>query len=234
MQLFITAFSLGLLGSFHCLGMCGPIAFSLPSKNNKLLAGILYNLGRVITYASFGLLFGIIGQGLKTATTQQFLSIAFGALLIIGVLIPSSFLNQFKISSFFVKAVGQLKHSLSKFIHQKGILSLLIIGLLNGLLPCGLVYAAIGGSIATGNMSDGVLFMIAFGFGTIPMMFAAIYFSNFISLKFRNQVRKIVPVLLVVMGLQLIVRGLNLNIPYLSPKINVERPFIQDCEPGTN
>lgn len=230
MQLFITAFSLGLLGSFHCLGMCGPIAFTLPVKNNRFLSALLYNSGRIITYSTFGLLFGVIGQGLKTATTQQFLSIAFGVLLIVGTLVPTRFLNQFKVSGYFVKAVSQLKFTLSKFIHQKGVLSLLVIGLLNGLLPCGLVYAAIGGSIATGNTSDGVLFMAAFGSGTLPMMFTAIYFSNFISVKFRNNVRKILPILLVIMGLQLIVRGLNLNIPYISPKINVEKPFIQECE----
>ncbi len=230
MQLFLTAFSLGLLGSFHCLGMCGPIAFTLPVKNNRFLSALLYNSGRIITYSTFGLFFGVIGQGLKTATTQQFLSIAFGVLLIVGTLVPTRFLNQFKVSGYFVKAVSQLKFTLSKFIHQKGVLSLLVIGLLNGLLPCGLVYAAIGGSIATGNTSDGVLFMAAFGSGTLPMMFTAIYFSNFISVKFRNKVRKILPVLLVIMGLQLIVRGLNLNIPYISPKINVEKPFIQECE----
>ncbi|MCB0409269.1 MAG: sulfite exporter TauE/SafE family protein [Flavobacteriales bacterium] len=230
MQLFITAFSLGLLGSFHCLGMCGPIAFTLPVKNNRFLSAILYNSGRIITYSAFGLLFGVIGQGLKTATTQQFLSIAFGVLLIVGTLLPTRFLNQFKVSGYFVKAVSQLKFTLSKFIHQKGVLSLLVIGLLNGLLPCGLVYAAIGGSIATGNTTDGVLFMASFGSGTLPMMFTAIYFSNFISVKFRNKVRKILPVLLVIMGLQLIVRGLNLNIPYISPKINIEKPFIQECE----
>ena len=181
MQLFITAFSLGLLGSFHCLGMCGPIAFTLPVKNNRFLSAILYNSGRIITYSTFGLLFGVIGQGLKTATTQQFLSIAFGVLLIVGTLLPTRFLNQFKVSGYFVKAVSQLKFTLSKFIHQKGVLSLLVIGLLNGLLPCGLVYAAIGGSIATGNTTDGVLFMASFGSGTLPMMFTAIYFSNFIS-----------------------------------------------------
>lgn len=230
MHLLITAFSLGLLGSFHCLGMCGPIAFALPVKNNRLLSAVLYNLGRIITYSTFGLLFGIIGQGLKTATTQQFLSIAFGMLLIVGTLLPTPFLNRFRISGYFTKAVHQLKTTLSKFIQQKGTFSLLVIGLLNGLLPCGLVYAAIGGSIATGDVYNGVLFMASFGLGTFPMMFAAIFFSNFISIKFRNTVRKILPVLLIIMGLQLIVRGLNLNIPYLSPKISVERPFIQECE----
>lgn len=230
MQLFITAFSLGLLGSFHCLGMCGPIAFTLPVKNNRFLSAILYNSGRIITYSTFGLLFGFIGQGLKTATTQQFLSIAFGSLLIIGTILPAKFFNKFQVSAYFTKAVSQLKFTLSKFIHQKGVFSLLIIGLLNGLLPCGLVYAAIGGSIATGNTYDGILFMASFGLGTLPMMFTAIFFSNFISVKFRSVVRKLLPILLVIMGLQLIIRGLNLNIPYLSPKINVERPFIQECD----
>ena len=120
-------------------------------------------------------------------------------------------------------------NGLGKLLKSSSTSNLLLIGLLNGLLPCGLVYAAIGGSIATGNTTDGALFMLAFGLGTLPMMFSAVLLSNFISLKFRNRIRKVIPVFIVLLGCLFIVRGLNLNIPYLSPKINVERPFIQDC-----
>jgi hypothetical protein len=106
----------------------------------------------------------------------------------------------------------------------------LLIGLLNGVLPCGLVYAAIGGSIATGKTIDGALYMFAFGLGTLPMMFTAVMLSNFITIGFRNKIKKLIPVFVIILGCLFILRGLNLNIPYLSPKINVVQPFIQDCD----
>jgi sulfite exporter TauE/SafE len=233
MELFITAFTIGLFGSFHCIGMCGPIAFALPVKSNSLFfritSGILYNTGRLTTYVLFGLLFGSIGQGISTASTQQIISITLGIIFILSVVIPKSILNKINPTSNIGFFISKVKNSLGKLMTSSSTPNLLLIGLLNGLLPCGLVYAAIGGSIATGNITKGALFMLAFGLGTLPMMFSAVLLSNFISLNFRNKIRKIIPIFIILLGCLFIVRGLNLNIPYISPKINVERPFIQDC-----
>ncbi|MBL4592400.1 MAG: sulfite exporter TauE/SafE family protein [Flavobacteriales bacterium] len=233
MELFVTAVTIGLVGSFHCIGMCGPIAFALPIKSNtlyhRIISGVLYNSGRLTTYILFGLLFGIIGQGISTASTQQTISIILGVIFILSVIIPKSIINKISPTNTIGFYISKVKNGLGKLLKSSSTSNLLLIGLLNGLLPCGLVYAAIGGSIATGNTTDGALFMLAFGLGTLPMMFSAVLLSNFISLKFRNRIRKVIPVFIVLLGCLFIVRGLNLNIPYLSPKINVERPFIQDC-----
>lgn len=234
MQLFITAFTIGLVGSFHCIGMCGPIAFALPVKStsffHKIISAILYNSGRLTTYVLFGLLFGIIGQGISTASTQQTISIALGVILIFSVILPKSVINKINPTSTIGFYISKVKTSLGKLLQSSSTPNLIFIGLLNGLLPCGLVYAAIGGSIATGSVTDGALFMLAFGLGTLPMMFSAVLLSNFISLSFRNKIRKTIPVFVIILGVLFIVRGLNLNIPYLSPKIDVARPFIQDCD----
>ena len=233
MQLFITAFTIGLVGSFHCIGMCGPIAFALPIKSNTLFSriysGLLYNSGRFTTCVLFGLLFGIIGQGISTASTQQTISIVLGVVLILSVLLPKSLVNKINPTGTVGFYISKVKNSLGKLLKSSSTPNLILIGLLNGLLPCGLVYAAIGGAIATGEVTSGALFMLAFGLGTLPMMFSAVLLSNFISLSFRNRIRKMIPVFVIILGCLFIVRGLNLNIPYLSPKIDVAQPFIQDC-----
>jgi len=233
MELFITAFTIGLVGSFHCIGMCGPIAFALPSKSkaahHKVISGVVYNVGRITTYVIFGLLFGIIGQGISTAGSQQTISIILGVVFILSVIVPKSMLNKINPTGTIGFYISRVKNSLGKLLRSSSISNLVLIGLLNGLLPCGLVYAAIGGSIATGNAADGAFFMMAFGLGTLPMMFSAVLISNFISINFRNRIKRIIPVFIVLMGCLFILRGLNLGLPYLSPKINVVQPFIQDC-----
>ncbi len=232
MELFITAFAIGLFGSFHCIAMCGPIAFALPVKNNtpffRLISGFIYNTGRIATYVLFGILFGSLGQGVSMAITQQVISIFIGIVFILSVIIPKAFINKIKPTnnlSFFSK----IKNNFGKLFHTSSTFNLFLIGLLNGLLPCGLVYAAIGGAIATGNVFQGALFMLFFGIGTLPMMFSAVLLSNFVTINFRNKIKKIIPFFILLLGLLFILRGLNLNIPYLSPKINVQRPFITNC-----
>lgn len=234
MELYITAFTIGLVGSFHCIGMCGPIAFALPIKKNtpfhRILSGVIYNSGRITTYVLFGLLFGTLGQGISTASTQQAISITLGVIFILSVVLPKSLVNKINPTSNIGFFISKVKTGLSKLLSSSSTPNLILIGLLNGLLPCGLVYAAIGGSIATGNTTEGALYMLVFGLGTLPMMFTAVLITNFISINFRNRIKKMIPIFVILLGVLFIVRGLNLNIPYLSPKINVVQPFIQDCD----
>lgn len=234
MELYITAFSIGLLGSFHCIGMCGPVAFALPVKStaifHRILSAIFYNIGRISTYIILGLLFGVLGQGISTASTQQNISIILGIVFILSVLIPKSLLQKINPTHTIGSYVNSIKATLGKLFNSSSTPNLLLIGLLNGLLPCGLVYAGIGGALATGSFTKGALFMLFFGLGTLPMMFAAVMLSNFITTNFRNKIRKLIPVFLFLLGCLFILRGLNLNIPYISPKINIERPFVQNCD----
>ncbi|HKJ07404.1 MAG TPA: sulfite exporter TauE/SafE family protein [Flavobacteriaceae bacterium] len=219
--MFWTALVLGLAGSFHCIGMCGPIAFVLPvSKNSKskmFLQIGLYHFGRLLSYSLIGVLFGLIGRGLYLAGFQQRLSILIGILMIFLAIIPLSYLTKFNISKPLYKIINQIKLKLGLYLNKKSSKALFLIGFFNGFLPCGLVYMALIGAIASGNLIGGATYMFLFGVGTIPLMTAAVLLGNFVNLSVRRKIQKIIPVFVVVIGLLFILRGLGLGIPYISP-----------------
>ena len=236
MAFWIAAISLGLFGSFHCLGMCGPIALALPVQQFEPLTRVvgifIYNLGRAITYALFGILFGLLGQAFFMGGFQQVLSISVGILLLLSVFLPSFFTSfRFK---FYQNFNFQLKAVFQDLFRKKGVPVLFLIGLLNGLLPCGLVYVAIAAATATGNYLNGALFMLVFGLGTFPVMVALPFFGQFIKVKYRNQIRKAVPVMVSLMALLFILRGLNLGIPYLSPRTNGPGKNSMECHSASS
>ncbi|PHQ57069.1 MAG: hypothetical protein COC16_02090 [Lutibacter sp.] len=216
-----TALVLGLVGSFHCIGMCGPIAFVIPidrsSKTNMFFQIFLYNFGRLITYSFIGLLFGFIGKGLYLAGFQQRLSILMGIIMIALVIIPVSIFNKFNFSKPLYKIISNVKLRLGIYLNKKSYKALFLIGFFNGFLPCGLVYMALIGSISTGNVVQGALYMTLFGLGTIPMMTAAVLLGNFVNLSLRKKIQNIIPAFVVIIGLLFILRGLGLGIPYISP-----------------
>ena len=223
-----TALVLGLAGSFHCFGMCGPIAFVLPvnrtTKTKAIFQIILYNLGRLLSYSLIGFLFGLIGKGLYLAGFQQRLSILMGVLMILFIIIPIHVFNKFNFSKPLYKFISKVKGKLGFYLTKKSNKALFSIGFFNGFLPCGLVYMALIGSISTGNAFQGAVYMALFGVGTIPMMSAAVLLGNFVNLSLRTKVQKIIPVFVVVIGLLFILRGLGLGIPYISPsdaKLNI-------------
>lgn len=217
-----TAFIFGLLGSFHCVGMCGPIAFLLPvdrtNPYKKVFQISLYHFGRILAYSILGLTFGLVGKSLNLFGYQQQLSIAIGILMVLVIIIPQKTFNKYNFSQPVYRIVGRVKSALGKELRKKTPDTFLTIGFLNGFLPCGLVYMAVFGAIASGNSLDGTLYMALFGLGTVPLMTSAIYIGNFLNLKVRQNIRKAVPVLVVFIGFLFILRGLGLGIPYLSPK----------------
>jgi hypothetical protein len=221
---FLAALTLGFLGSFHCVGMCGPIALTIPVKRTSQLSiftgSLIYNAGRVTTYATMGTLFGLLGQGFVMAGWQSFLSLTLGSLILILLFVPKiKIIN--KSNGILMMLLGKIKSNISQLFGQNTKEALFFIGVLNGLLPCGLVYLGIAGSIATGNAFSGALFMVGFGLGTIPAMMTLTVIRDFISIKFRENIRKAVPVFVGIMALLLILRGLNLGIPYVSPEAKV-------------
>ncbi len=235
MTILFSALILGLMGSFHCAGMCGPIAIALPLHGNtvpqKIFGGTLYNLGRTVTYGVMGAIFGLLGQGVEMIGVQQKISIIMGVLMIISVLFPTLFKNQYSMEKSWFSFVGKLKKTIGKMFSIRSFSSLFFIGLLNGLLPCGLVYMAIAGAIGTGDVALGSAYMILFGLGTIPMMLSISLAGNVMSLAIRNKINKLIPVLVVVVGLFFILRGLSLGIPYLSPpKDKIEMKFEKSLE----
>jgi len=216
-----TALVLGLAGSFHCIGMCGPIAFVLPvdrsSKSKLIFQTFLYHFGRISSYSIIGLLFGFIGKGLYLAGFQQRLSILMGVVMIAIVLTPVSLFNKYNFSKPLYNIIGKVKQKLGSYLTKKSNKALFLIGFFNGFLPCGLVYMALLGSISTGNALNGSLYMAIFGMGTIPLMTGAIFLGNFVNLSLRNKIQKAIPVFVVIIGLLFIMRGLGLGIPYISP-----------------
>ncbi|APQ16054.1 sulfite exporter TauE/SafE family protein [Maribacter hydrothermalis] len=222
----LSAFILGLMGSLHCVGMCGPIAFMLPvdqTNNYKKFGQIfIYHFGRLMAYGIIGLLFGLLGKGLSVFGIQQKLSIAIGAIMILIVLIPYKTFNKYNFSKPIYKIISKVKNQLGKELKKKSPDTFLTIGFLNGFLPCGLVYMALFGAIAMGNAVQGSLYMVLFGLGTIPLMTTAIYFSGLLKGGIRQKVQKAIPVFVVAIGLLFILRGLGLGIPYVSPAPVVE------------
>ena len=215
----VSAIILGLMGSLHCVGMCGPIAFMLPvdrSNNLKKFSQIfVYHFGRLLAYGILGLIFGLLGKGLFVFGMQQKLSIAIGVLMIIIVLIPYKTFSKYNFSKPMYSLIGKVKSRLGKELQKKTADTFLTIGFLNGFLPCGLVYMALFGAIAMGNALEGAFYMILFGAGTIPLMTSAIYFSSLLK---SSAKQKLIPVFVVLIGALFILRGLGLGIPYVSPK----------------
>lgn len=215
------AFILGLLGSFHCVGMCGPIAFMLPvSRDNqikKFLQIFLYHFGRLLAYTLIGLAFGLVGKSLNLFGLQQQLSIGIGILMIMVILLPLKSFQKVNFSKPIYRIIGKIKSSLGAALKKKSPDTFFTIGFLNGFLPCGLVYMAVFGAVAAGDVYTGSLYMLLFGLGTIPLMTTAVYFSGLLGGAMKNKVQKLIPAFVIIIGLLFIIRGMGLDIPYLSP-----------------
>ena len=216
-----SALIFGLLSSLHCVGMCGAISVMLPTDNfnpyKKAIQLAVYHSGKLSAYASIGLLFGLLGKGLYIAGLQQQLSILLGILIIIVAVTPERVLMHYNFSKPVYKIIASIKSSLGKQFKNKSYKSLYTIGLLNGFLPCAMVYMALFGAIAMQNEFLGMVYMILFGIGTIPLLVAVAYAKQFISPSFRNSTQKILPYVAVFLGMLFVMRGLGLGIPYVSP-----------------
>jgi sulfite exporter TauE/SafE len=216
-----SAFIFGLISSFHCIGMCGPIAMMLPvdrtNEAKKSAQIITYHLGRLTAYATIGLLFGLLGRVFFLAGLQQKMSIFIGVAMILVVLIPEKTISKYNFSKPVYKIISKIKSSLGSHFKNKNYKSLFLIGLLNGFLPCGMVYVALFGAMAMQSAGLGVLYMLLFGLGTVPLMTFVVYINSIITVSFRNRIQKIIPYVAVLIGVLFILRGLGLGIPYLSP-----------------
>lgn len=218
---FITPLTIGLVGSLHCIGMCGPIVVALPLKNQsiftKILGTVLYNSGRVATYGLLGMLFGFLGKGIHMAGFQQWTSILLGIAMIVSVLFPVVFREKITVGNLLTGMAARLIGRLKKLFTSRSYRSLLLIGLFNGLLPCGLVYIAIAGAINTGSVVSGIFFMVFFGLGTVPLLLLATLASDAIGQQVRVRMQRVVPYFVFFLGVLFILRGMSLGIPYISP-----------------
>jgi sulfite exporter TauE/SafE len=187
----------------------------------SLFLVLSYNAGRIITYSLFGSVAGLLGQGFFMAGYQQALSVIIGVLLLISVILPFIFgIPKFHGSPMLNGLLLNTRSKLSSLFQKKGHRPMFLIGLLNGLLPCGLVYMGIAGALTTGSVLKGAFFMASFGLGTLPFMIIIPMTGKFISATARTNMRKAIPVFITFTALLLILRGLNLGIPFVSPKLD--------------
>jgi len=228
----LTALILGTVGGLHCVGMCGPIVLALPQPGNQsklhfLVARLIYNFGRVITYFILGLIFGGLGQVISLAGFQSTLSIVLGVLILASLFLPiSKTLDVINTSSIW-------RNTLGKLFRKKSFTALAGIGLLNGLLPCGLVFTALAGAIAAIQSLYGGMFMAVFGLGTIPALVVVSVIGRITKINWQGLIKKALPATMFILGTLLILRGLSLGIPYISPDLRnsgtSKELFIPDC-----
>jgi len=228
MSLDALAFFTGFFGSLHCVGMCGPLVMAMPvggySRWYAVLQRLLYQAGRIITYSLFGLLFGLLGQSFNLLGLQQGVSIITGLILVVMALTHFSKRRITGIEKLQIKLVGPLSGRMVKLLAKPygGFFA----GMLNGILPCGMVYLALAGAVNAESILAGAGYMFFFGLGTTPLMlvvaFAGLLFRQWVQTRFA----KVLPFLTLFMGLWFLLRGAELNIPYLSPFIKTENTAV--------
>ena len=225
-QLFEIGFLMGLLGSVHCIGMCGPLVMALPLSNKTHLqkwgALFLYHFGKINSYSLLGVLLGLFGSQLPLYGVQENLSIVMGSIMILYVVYV--FIIKSKKTggkAFFNFLYTPIVKKLTELFKQQNNASYYLIGILNGLLPCGMVYLALTSALATQNVLKGGLLMAFFGLGTIPALIMVAISGQYFGVVFRKKLQSVLPIFIFSMGLLLILRGMNLGIPYVSPHLGI-------------
>ncbi|MFY0674314.1 MAG: sulfite exporter TauE/SafE family protein [Bacteroidia bacterium] len=229
-----SAFLLGFLGSAHCVVMCAPIMLSIKWKgitSLKILQNkAIYQIGRISTYILIGLLFYYLGRSFALANFQKGLSITIGSILLIWVLLTFFQINS--LNTILLKLFTWLKKIFAPIVNIKGPVGSFSSGMLNGLLPCGLVYVAAFASVVQPSAIESIQYMSAFGVGTLPVIIAAIGGAHLAGNKLKLAANKLTPFFITILGLYFITRGLELNIPYLSPvMIEGVNDSTINCEP---
>ncbi len=230
----LAAFTLGLLGSMHCVGMCGPLVLAIPTSATSrwkfIVERVIFNLGKALTYGVMGAGVGLAGKGM-VMNFQQDVSILLGVTILLTIVIPLGFKTKLEKISPLKYFYSFIKERFVILIRKRGMTALFALGTLNGLLPCGLVYTALIGATAVADVWQSALFMIVFGIGTSPILIAVSLAGKLFSVKYRSFFSRAIPVMSIALALILILRGMNLGIPLISPKIThtVQHEEKMDC-----
>lgn len=232
--LIISALSIGFLGSFHCVAMCGPIALALPlnegSDVKKFISLLIYHSGRILIYSMLGAVLALAGKSFALIGMQQIVSLVVGILVLVFLFFPAGWLSKFSITRPLSALYLKFHNAFSFLFKKRNPGAMFLMGMLNGLLPCGLVYLALAGALASNSILEGSVFMAFFGFATLPVMFVLSFFRNRIDMGLRNKMQKVTPYLISLMAVLMILRGLNLGIPYVSPEYHAQKEEISCCE----
>lgn len=213
-ELFAAAVAIGFFGSLHCVGMCGGLVSALCLARPQLwwpgLAA--YQLGRITTYAILGLLISAIGAGLSASgwfgQLQQILAWVAGGLMILFALYLGGWLPDpfARLASHAAQTTG-LSGWMGRAANGKHLSAWFMVGLLNGLLPCGLVYAGLALSLRAAEPATGAMIMACFGLGTLPAMLAAPAVMHTLTPERRGHLLKFAAILLIALGLATIFRN---------------------------
>lgn len=218
-NLFSLAFLMGFFGSLHCAVMCGPIMLGMPFQKKSFIQSsfqlLLYQFGRVFVYTILGIIVGVLGNSIKIFSNQKTLSIIIGIVLILFTILQLSGFYRHQVSGLQNKILSPISKLMSKIFRFK--LWGLFAGMLNGLIPCGMVYLALATSLNIGEVKSGGIFMFLFGLGTTPLMMmismGGIYLKKYI----RFNTTKWLPWFMLFLGIILILRSADLGIPFISP-----------------
>ncbi len=235
LAILIAGFTLGFAGSLHCVGMCGPLSLALPTYHLspvvKFFSLLLYQGGRIITYSILGLLFGLAGRTMYIAGIQQWFSIAIGVVILAGA--AFYFLQKHTVHFKFLSGwYAILQQIIGKRLRRNnGPGGFLVLGMANGLLPCGMVYMALAAALSFAQVYQSVGFMSLFGAGTLPAMMIVGYGGRMINPSVRMVFRKSIPFFITATGILLILRGLNLGIMFISPALPHAAGQAVNCHP---
>jgi hypothetical protein len=172
-----------------------------------------------------GGIFGLVGITFALAGLQKWVSIGAGTAILLGL----AFSSRYALKTPIAKWVSWIKRHFASFLQKRTLASMISMGLLNGFLPCGLVYVAAVGAAAAGDFLKSIEWMLAFGLGTLPTMLSIGLFGKIVRLSLRLKFQKLIPACLLVLGVSLILRGMSLGIPYLSPTLTTQGVHCAAC-----
>ena len=223
---------IGFVGSLHCIGMCGPIILAMPVHTGepveRIIRSIIYHAGRATTYAILGSLIGLAGGAFFIVGHQQKISIVIGAVIILVALTPKKAMTKIDPTVWLGRLNIKIHSRLANWFKGRSLGSTIVMGMLNGILPCGLVYVALAGALASGDPVSAASYMLVFGLGTFPALLLVHLTGDMLSIGIRSKLLKLMPVVYVVLGLLFILRGLDLGIPFLSPEFGNDGSSV-DC-----
>ena len=210
---------MGLLGSLHCAVMCGPLMLSLPIQKTSYLKSafqlLLYQFGRILVYSLMGILVGWIGSSFTVFANQQTLSLTIGIILVVFVLLQFSGRYSKGLNHLQYKIVAPISKLMGKLFGLP--LWGFFAGMLNGLIPCGMVYLALATALNTATIEGGVTFMFLFGLGTTPLMLMISLGGVYLKRYIKFDTKKLIPYFMLFIGVLFILRSADLGIPFLSP-----------------